>query len=339
MFVTAQYHYQYIWPHRPDLKEHAGNPAKTFELQAGWKTSGAQAWHHRYNLPSYGFGFSLCDLGNPEVLGEVRSGFMFMEFETGRFAAVARNLRVSLGLSHFDTYYDPVDNPENRFIGTAWNVHFNLNYMLSLPIGKNLRLLPGASFTHYSNGAYKKPNRGINIFDVNLGLRYRFGDEGPAFSLAGIYDYEATTEQRLFVTYSVGLMQRDIGDPTYLARTLSINQTIQKKSRSRWGIGLDLFYDDHAREEVDAVKEDASYLDYGRAGGFVSCDIIFNRLSLLMNLGTYVYYGYEPRGSIYKRIGLRYLTDSGLVAHMALKAHSGRADYVEWGLGYSFGFP
>ncbi len=338
MFVNAQYHYRYIWPHRPELKEHARKPARAIEFQLGWKTSGVQKWHEYYNLPSYGFGFSFTDLGNPEVLGEVRSGFMFMEFVLGQTASLKRNFRVNLGLSHFNTYYDPEENPENHFIGTPWNGHFNMNYLLSFRIAENLFLLPGASFTHFSNGAYRKPNRGINMFDVNLGLRYRFGEDGPAISLAGIYEYEPREEQLLLVTYSVGLMQRDIGDPTYMARTLTVNPVIQKKNRSRWGLGIDLFYDDHAREQADAADENAGYLDYLRTGGFVSCDIVFNRLSLLINLGTYLYYGYEPINPIYKRIGLRYTTNSGLLAHLGLKAHSGRADYVEWGLGYAFGY-
>ncbi len=337
MFFSAQYHYQYIWPHRPDLEEHAQKPARMLEFNLGWQTSGAQEWHRLYNYPSYGLGFAFTDLNNPDVLGEVRSGFLFMEFMFGELRKNHRRFKVSLGLANFNTYYDPDEVPENRFIGTPWNVHFNLNYKWSFMIGEQLRLTPGLSFTHYSNGAYRKPNRGLNIFDVNLGMRYRFGGD-DFITLSGDADYELTYEetQNFFVTYSVGLMERDIGDPTYVARTLSLNQTIRKQFRTRWGVGLDLFYDDHAKEQMRALHDDTRYVDYTRVGGFASCDIVFNRLSLMLNLGTYLYYGYDPENWIYKRVGLRYLTKSGLLGHVALKAHSGRADYVEWGLGYAF---
>lgn len=337
MFFSSQYHYQYIYPHRPDLKEHVSNPARMLEFNLGWQTSGTLDWHRIYNYPSYGLGFAFTDLGNPDVLGEVRSGFLFMEFMFGELRANHRRLKISLGLANFDTYHDPAEVPENRFIGTPWNVHFNLNYQWSWLISDNLRAMPGVSFTHYSNGAYRKPNRGLNILDVNLGLRYRFGD-GEFITLSGEDAYVLTYEetQKLFVTYSAGFMERDIGDPTYIARTISINPTIRKKFRTRWGVGLDVFYDDHAKEQMRDKYDDTGYFDYMRIGGFASCDIVFNRLSLLLNLGTYMYYGYEPQNWIYKRVGLRYLTDSGLVGHMALKAHAGRADYVEWGLGYAF---
>ncbi len=307
------------------------------ELNLGRQTSGNLPWHRMYNLPTYGLGVAFTDLGNPEILGEVRSGFLFMEFMFGEMQRNHRRLKVSLGLANFSTYHDPEDNPENRVIGTPWNVHFNLNYKMSWLLGDNMRLLTGVSFTHFSNGAYRKPNRGLNLLDANIGLRYRLGDANfitLSDDAAYKVDYEET--QNLLVTYSAGLMERTVGDPTYIARSLTVNQTIRKKFRTRWGVGLDLFYDDHAKEQMRKQQDDTHYFDYMRIGGFASCDIVFNRLSLLMNLGTYLYYGYDPVGSIYKRIGLRYHTRPGILGHMALKAHSGRADYIEWGIGYAF---
>lgn len=337
MFFSAQYHYQYIYPHRPGLKVHGKNPARMVKLSLGLQTSGKQEWHRIYNYPAYGMGFAFTDLGNPEVLGEVRSGFMFMEFMFGQLQQNHRRMKVSLGLAYFDTHYDPKELPENLFIGNPWNVHFNLNYQWSFRIGQQLRLTPGLSFTHYSNGAYRKPNRGLNLFDVQLGLRYRFGDD-DFITVSGDNAYDLTYQenQKLFLTYSVGLMEREIGDPTYIARTLSLNQTIRKHFRTRWGVGLDVFYDDHAKEQMRERHDDTGYVDYMRLGGFASCDIVFNRLAVMLNLGTYLYYGYDPLTSIYQRVGLRYLTPSGLVGHLALKAGAGRADYVEWGLGYAF---
>ncbi len=337
MFFSAQFHYQYIYPHRPDLEEQAKKPARMLELNLGWQTSGSQTWHRMYNLPSYGLGISFTDLGNPDILGEVRSGFLFMEFMFGEFQKTHRRFKVSLGLAHFNTYYDPVKNPENRVIGAPWNVHFNLNYKLSLHIGENLWLTPGLSFTHFSNGAYRKPNRGLNMLDANMGLRYRLGDANfITYSHEEAYKVEYEETQTLFLTYSAGLMERSIGDPTYIARTLTANQTIRKKFRTRWGVGLDLFYDDHAKEQMREKHDNTNYFDYMRIGGFASCDIVFNRLSMLLNLGTYLYYGYDPEQLIYKRIGLRYQTRPGIVGHLALKAHGGRADYIEWGIGYAF---
>ncbi len=336
LFFGTQYHHQYLWAHREEMRPHLGNPVHAFELNLGWQTSGDMQWHRAYNMPSLGLGFFYADLGNPDVFGDVRSGFIYMDFIMGKTASVQRRFKVSLGLSNFSEYYDAETNPENEFIGTRWNVHVNFNYKFHYRISQHVELTPGVSFTHFSNGAYQKPNRGLNLFDVNLGLRYNLGASEETFQPTHDDNLEwPVGEQRLLTSYAIGFMQRNIGDPHYQAHTLTLNLLKRGSYRSRWGLGADFFYDEHAKEWVRLQQEQTSFADYVRAGGFVSYDLVFDRLSLLLNLGVYYYYGYEPENPVYKRIGLRYFITSNVLAHMALKAHFGRADYVAWGLGYA----
>lgn len=335
-FVSAQYHYQYIWKHFSGMGDEVNNPAKSYEINMGWKTSGALLWHQLYNQPSYGIGFYFCDLNNPKVYGEVRSGFLFMEFPFSEIFSTKSKLKVSLGLAHFNRYYDSVSNPLNLNIGNSLNVHFNLNYSLFFRLSDRLLLAPGLSFTHFSNGAYKKPNRGFNLFDVNLALRHN--TKAPVTARESIVNEEKSPfirKQKLFMVYSIGFMQRDVGDPTYMARSLTINHTLQTGPRGRWGIGIDLSYDDHSRELIRQESDDYGYKEYFRLGGYASHDIIFDRLSVLLNLGTYLYYGVSPDSKFFSRIGLRYSLGRNLHAQLALKAHRGRADHVQWGIGYS----
>ena len=337
-FVSGQYHYQYIWKHFADMGEEINNPARAFEINLGWKTSGALLWHQLYNLPSYGFGFSYCDLNSPDIYGEVRSGFMFMEFPFTERQRRQGKLKVSLGLSFFSKYHDPIENPLNKNIGNKVNIHFNLNYSWYYHINSNLLLAPGISFTHFSNGAYKKPNRGFNLFDVNLALRFRSAPGQAKDSSPKHFEEEFLERpQRLFFVYSFGFMQREEGDPTYMAHTFSLNHTVQTGFRGRWGIGMDLEHDDHTREVMKERKENPGYKDYVRLTAFASHDILFNRLSLMLNLGTYLHYELKPSTLVFARIGLRYSLGSRLNAQVALKAHGGRADHVNWGLGYAFG--
>ncbi len=336
-FVSGQYHYQYIWKHFVGMGDEINNPARSFEIHLGWKTSGASLWHQLYNYPSYGLGFFYCDLNNPDVYGEVRSGFMFMEFPFRERKHWQGKMKASLGLSFFNRYHHPVDNPLNINIGNRVNVHINLNYSWYFQLNDNLLLAPGISFTHFSNGAYKKPNRGFNLFDVNLALRYRTIPPGPDDSARKHFDEEfAVRKQRLFLVFAFGFMQREEGDPTYMARTLSVNHTVQTGFRGRWGIGMDLEYDDHTKEVIRKTKENPGYSDYLRLTAFASHDIIFNRMAVILNLGTYLLYEYKPSSMIYSRIGLRYSLGQKLHAQVALKAHAGRADHVQWGLGYAF---
>ncbi len=337
-FVSAQYHHQYIWKHFEGMGDEIKNPARSFEINAGWRTSGTLLWHQLYNKPAYGLGYFYCDLNNPEVYGEVRSGFMFMEFPFRERKHWQGTMKVSLGLSFFNRYHDPVENPVNVNIGNSVNIHFNLNYSWFFHLNDNLFLAPGISFTHFSNGAYKKPNRGFNLFDVNLALRFRTSPPKPEDFPVKHLDKEFTgIKQRLFLVYSFGFMQREEGDPTYMAHTFSLNHTVQTGFRGRWGVGMDLEYDEHTKEVIRKTKENPDCKDYMRLTAFAAHDILFDRLSLMLNLGTYLHYELKPSTMIFARIGLRYSLGSRLNAQVALKAHGGRADHVNWGLGYAFG--
>ncbi len=337
-FVSGQYHYQYIWKHFADMGDEVNNPARSFEINLGLKTSGALLWHQLYNLPSYGIGFYYCDLNNPEIYGEVKSGFLFMEFPFSERRQRQGNLRVSLGLSFFNKYHDPVENPLNVNIGNKVNVHFNLNYSLFFHINDNLLFSPGVSLTHFSNGAYKKPNRGFNLLGVNMALRFQTGSHRLGdLDQISVKEEFTGMKQRLFLVFSFGFLQRNEGDPTYLARSLSLNHTVQTGFRGRWGIGTDLEFDDHTRKTIKETNENTDYRDYVRLTAFASHEILFDRMSVLLNLGTYLHYKIRPDKMLFTRIGLRYSLGNNLNAQLALKAHGGRADHVQWGLGYSFG--
>ena len=53
-------------------------------------------------------------------------------------------------------------------------------------------------------------------------------------------------------------------------------------------------------------------------------------------MGVYIKDKYQPEDYFYHRVGMRYYFKNGLNAQVVLKSHWARADYVEWGLGYTF---
>jgi len=337
MFISAQFHSQYIWRHYEKMAKDIQNPAHAVEINMGWKTAGSSRWHSIYNYPSYGFGFFYGNLNNPDLFGIARSGFLFTEFVFGQQRAIDHRMKVSLGLTHLSTYYDPVENPHNLNIGSPFNLHFNLNYSWFFPINDRFLLAPGLSFTHFSNGAFIKPNRGINLMDVILAIRYR-GEE----RLPNAVDADRPrpdwleNKHRTDVLFSGGVMQRFIDDPDYKVFTLTVNHKLQTGPGARWGVGLDFTYDDHSKERIDRQKENPVFVDYMRVGAFASHDIVFGRLSVLLNIGGYLYYGYKPDTRFYNRLGLQYEIGERILVQLALKAYRFRANHVQWGLGYAF---
>ncbi len=337
MFISGQLHGQYLWRHFESMVKDINNPVHSIEINLGWKTAGSSPWNSLYNYPSYGFGIFYCNLKDPDIFGVARSGFMFAEFPLGQKRFVDHRMKASLGIAHLSTHYDPVINPHNLNIGSPLNLHFNLNYSWFIQLNDRVLLAPGLSFTHFSNGAFRKPNRGINLLDVNLAIRYQGENRQVNTRLENPIRSEWPGNiHRTYVLLSGGVMQRFIDDPNYKVFTFTLNHTLQTGPGARWGAGLDFTYDDHSKERIDRQNDNPQFVDYMRIGVFASHDIVFDRLTVLLNMGGYIYYGYEPDSRFYPRLGLRYEISDRITAQLALKAYRFRANHVQWGMGYNF---
>lgn len=66
---------------------------------------------------------------------------------------------------------------------------------------------------------------------------------------------------------------------------------------------------------------------------FIGHELFINKLSLITQLGYYIYYPFDFEGKTYQRVGLkRYFGDKWFVA-ITLKSHAAKAEAVEFGLG------
>ena len=59
-------------------------------------------------------------------------------------------------------------------------------------------------------------------------------------------------------------------------------------------------------------------------------------ISLPIEMGYYVFQKSKPDGYVVSRIGVRYYSKSGIVAHFGLRTHFAVAYNFEYGLGYRF---
>ena len=334
-FYGIQGHITHITAHHPDLKPFSGGLSPALELNVGFRTLGLHKWEHHYNFPSMGIGYYRSQPGQRQVLGKVNSAFLFLEFNTRERKNYETFFKYSLGLAHFSNPHHPDTNPENQAIATPFNVHFNANYTFAYRLSPQIKLASGVSFTHFSNGAYKKPNKGLNILDVNLGIRHFPGEPRQRHATP---EFGKSMQQwpsyRLHAMYSVGKMQKVIEPDQYMAHCLTVEFARQSHYTNRWGVGLNVFYDDFLKAQAREEFEANSFKNYLHGAVHILHDVVFHRLWATFQLGYYAFYYVEPYKPIFQRVGLRYQFDNGIMAGVSLKTHYTRADVVEWGVGY-----
>jgi signal transduction histidine kinase len=71
-------------------------------------------------------------------------------------------------------------------------------------------------------------------------------------------------------------------------------------------------------------------------GAYTSYILPLDRLRFIVGMGVYLKDRYDMDNEIYHRVGMRYECENGLLFNLVLKTHWAKADYVEYGVGYTF---
>jgi len=287
-----------------------------------------------YRKPEAGIGLSLADLGNRDALGYAASAYGF--FRAPLFRKQARfepGYKIAFGWSFLNRYYDLHTNFKNVAIGTPGNVYFYIGLDGRIRLSKLAEITLGVGATHHSNGNIKKPNLGVNLFTGSLGtaiyinrsnavplarcmLRNRYRN---SFFLSGGARSYNMLNNRMYPTFS-----------------LVYDFYVRVKPKREWGAGADIFYS----EAYSPILKHKGYeninfsnkLQAGLHGGY---GLTFNRLTLIIQAGGYVYGDYKEK-PVYSRFALRYRTHEHITVQIGLKTHFGVADFVEYGIGYEW---
>lgn len=309
----------------------------------GWQPVDTTSWVSRYGYPSYGVGFYTGFLNDAQVFGKPKALYGFIRFPLSKpdrkniFA-----IEPSLGLSYRFNPYDFETNPLNDAIGARMAVYFNLNLGFSYQWTRELDILYGIDFTHFSNGSTYKPNRGLNLYGLNVGLRYHYntarsardknifsGEERPArFKRPSTAPVKPEKSKYLTAYIAGGVAQsNDMMGTDHLMGVFSGVIDFEYKFNEMHGLngGIDIFYDNRLRETLRPDRwHQAVHIGY---------TFSFYQFDMKLQTGTYITRPPE-KGSYFLRPALRYYINNRLFAQVGLKTlKAGKADYIEYGLG------
>jgi hypothetical protein len=270
------------------------------------------------------------------VLGEVHSVYSFIEAPFLSERDLQFTYRFAFGLAYLTQAFDPKENYYNIAIGSHLNVHLNLSLQASWRLSEAFRFHSGLSLTHFSNGATRMPNLGINLPTLTLGLDYAPSGIRPIRS--GLNQTLSNRYTQFLITGAAGWKEAyPPGERTYGAGSLSLNVERRVSMGSQPGIGIDLFFDGSARQRM--TRQGGSYegvKDNIRQGLHISYGMVFGRILFTIQAGSYLLMTWEEDGYLYNRFGLRYYFSDHLLANLTLKTHLAKADFIEWGIGYYF---
>lgn len=300
------------------------------------KTFGNQPWEQRYNYPDYGASFVYQNFKN-DVLGE-----NYGLYAHYNFYFLKRNLmfRIAQGLAYNTNPYHKIDNPKNVAFGSdiLSATYIMLNYKKENLLNQ-FGIQAGLSLTHYSNANVKAPNTSVNTIAFNVGLTYNFHKENQEI-IDNLEDEKFSERIKYNLAFRAGLNQSDvIGSGQFPFNIFSAYADKRLSHVSAIQIGADVFFSKFLEEliyyqSVSFPEENVSGdEDYKRVGLFAGHELFINKLSVVTQLGYYVYYPFDFEGRTYFRIGLKRYFGNKLFGAVTLKSHGAKAEAIEFGIG------
>jgi hypothetical protein len=308
-----------------------------FELNFVKPSYGDCLWQYENNKPDYGINVCFIDFGNPKVLGHSFSMAPWIEIPLGAKEKASRLvMRVSWGLAYITKKFDIDYNHKNIAIGSHWNAFVQYRWFWHLKLNERIRLEPGLTLTHVSNGRAQVPNLGLNLISANLGVNFKLPQskcENPKMDSSTM----VPSRHELNFIYGYGINEKDPpGSRKYNAHTFSLLYYFNKRNTHKFGLGADVFYEEIYRRDLRDyhIPLTGTIDETIRIGTKVSYAYTVGRISFPIEMGVYVMSKLNADGALFHRFGIRYTGGKGLIAHVSLKTHWAIAHHFELGVGY-----
>ncbi len=299
-----------------------------FELTYLSKTTGDDEWERVWNYPDIGISLAYLNYGDSRLGQVLVTSFFIQKYIGNPDNRLRFSFKVAPGVSFSDQKYDPESNPDNTFISTTFNGVMEGNFLAHYQLSPHLALNGGIVFTHYSNGAVKVPNSGFNIPSLTLGMLYTPNPERYVRNEDPITPFKKRT--RFTIQFAPSIKAYNEEDPQYsFAYTASVNAIRYLNHKVALNGSVDLFYNG----SIPGRQEDPEANKY-RIGIAAGPEVTTGPNSLVFQLGYYVYRPEEIDTAVYWRLGVKHHFSDHFFAGFALKAHLGKADVIEWGIGY-----
>lgn len=325
-----QFQRGFIFQHKVDMDQLVTGHISGWELFYQRQHTGEKPWEYFYNFPQTGVAVQYLDFNN-NILGKAFAVNPYISFPLKRTQHFEWHFRLASGLGVFTKVFDLQTNRKNSIIGSRITGSVQFMMQAKWKFSSWAELTGGLSFGHFSNGAWKVPNAGINYPGLNIGLTIHAG-QPLAMKLQS---FAVVPKGWSFLVWTgwFGKETDPVLSGKYLAGTLSLNVLKRHSGKGSFGAAIDLMADGTLKKRRDDDMPETP-MRIGVAGLY---EFHFGKLSLPVQLGAYVYDPFRFDFPVYQRIGWRYKIHPSWLLNMTLKAHLNKADYLELGVGYVFG--
>lgn len=319
----------FLVPHHNDMRYLQDGHTLSLEAAVHFPADGSKAWHHRFNFPTWGLSGAVHDAASP-YLGTAGALTAFIDFPLDGKKILA--LRTGAGAGYISRPFDPDDNFHNGAIGSRLNSALELTLNARIGLSSHWVLRTGIGIRHFSNGAFKVPNSGINLAVLKAALSYRKPLPDPERLRPALEEEEKET--KLFAGGSFGVKQAPpYGSPKHGVANGFLNLQKRLTAKSGWGAEIGVNMNGSLAQRAREAGREGSRSENFRAYIAAEYRLYLCPLALRFQAGSYVFPEFEDDGLIFFKYHI--IREFGKWQVFAgLKSHFAKADNIEAGAAY-----
>ena len=341
--IEARMHYGYLYFQHDKYHSALGRysmHAPAYEFSLHRNTYGEHRWEVLHNYPSIGLTIYYSGFRNDSIsaeLGRVFAFYPYINFPITPNERSQLTFKLGVGVSYLTNKFDPKENYHNYAIGSHVNAAVNLSFEYRQRIFNRLHWVTSIGLTHFSNGATRTPNMGINIFSAATGFSWYLAKPKDLidFKLRPknyLFEFDGKRHFVTDVQYTLGIkdLSQQYGTHQYFfIHNIAANLMLQLTERDRLGVGIEFVNDNSAKVTHPEWRNEIGFL--------VSYEMLLDRVSFMFNVGLR---NNEPLPAkaflFYQKVALRYYFDDNLFATLAFTTYDIKADFIGIGIGYHF---
>ncbi|NOZ33865.1 MAG: acyloxyacyl hydrolase [Chlorobi bacterium] len=323
---------------------------QSFSIKLLKQTTGKNEWEQLYNYPVYGVGFFFFDFHNPEEIGTPFSFYGFFKADFKRWNKLSLNYEIGFGASFNWKSFNPITNKYNIAIGAGQSFFIDAGLTLQYYLTKRINAEAGFSLSHFSNGALKKPNFGLNTIAPKISLTYNLADR-PVFIKQEISKYIPEnellflvfggTKNVIFDSVNIDILEKYEGlyFPVF---GISTTYNRQVSYKSKIGIGMSISYNGSVNAQAAVDNNDLEIIDGPLSDKiqisiYPSYELVIHKISIVLQPAFYLYRKKMKNQTpvFYQKIGIKYhFTDNYFVGITLRDYNFHISDFIEWNIGY-----
>lgn len=285
-----------VMGHLPQSQAYAG------ELSYFVQTRGKRQWHKGCNYPIIGTTLFGGSVGNNEILGTQWGAYAFIEFPFVKYNRYEFLGKIGSGLAYGTKIFDDVSNPKNVAMSTHLNTIICFGLKSTFQFDRN-KITLGLDMTHFSNGAFKVPNLGVNLPYVSLGYA-RTIRKAPLDSL--ILPNHLPLKRWLYSVTAIASAKEIFPTGGKKYGIFAVSTGFRWFSKPK--VGFEGAIDIISKQAIFGYQPEISKTQWGilQIGIYTGYLLPLDRFHMAIGMGVYVKDKYQPEDYFYHRIGMRY---------------------------------